>query len=196
MNALHLLITACLAASASGFIELFVGQCPKITTKTNFDLNRYLGLWFSYENFDAPFQWGSTCVRALYSIKPNGRIKVINSGYSDVRLFGRSFYRSPIRIEGEAFIVDPAKPGGLNVRFGGQPDTDGGRANYLIMDTDYDNYSVVYSCSKQSIFKIELAWILTRQKGVRPANIDTIYQTLTDYGVNVTNFKRVDHSNC
>ncbi|RUS71427.1 hypothetical protein EGW08_020810 [Elysia chlorotica] len=155
----------------------------------------YLGLWFSYANFDAPFQWGSTCVRALYSLKPNGKITVINSGNEDIKFYGRTIYRRPIRIEGEAFIVNRSEPAGLNVRFGG-PDFDGGKANYLIMDTDYDNFSVVYSCSQLSIFRIELAWILTRQKGVRPANLDSIYQRLTGYGVNVTNFKLVDHSDC
>ncbi|GFS18802.1 apolipoprotein D [Elysia marginata] len=195
MDVRCLFLAVCLVASASGAIDLFIGQCPQVPTKPDFELNKYLGLWFSYANFDAIFQFGSSCVRALYSLKSDGKIKVVNSGSFDFRLFGRSVWRVPIRIEGEAFIVDPQTPGGLNVKFGNQPDM-GGKANYLIMDTDYDNYSVVYSCTELGSARNELAWILTRQKGVRPANLDNIYQRLTGYGVNVTNFKLIDHSNC
>lgn len=196
MKTLHVLAVVCLAASASGFIELTIGKCPQVPTKPDFDLNKYLGLWFSYVNFDAPFQWGSTCVKALYKLKSNDKIQVVNSGFNDFRFFGLSFGKTPIRIVGEAFIVDPQKPGGLNVRFGNQPGFDPTIPNYLIMDTDYNNFSVVYSCTEESIFKIEFAWILTRQRGVAPTNLNSLYGRLTGYGVNVTNFKLVDHSNC
>ncbi|GFN77473.1 apolipoprotein d [Plakobranchus ocellatus] len=196
MAALQLLLSVCLVASASGFIVMSVGQCPNIPTKPDFDLNKYLGLWFSYENFDAPFQWATTCVSALYSLKPNGNIRVINSGFRDIRIFGRSVHRSSTRAVGEAYIVNSTQPGGLNVRFGNQPDLDGGKANYLVVDTDYDNYSVVYSCSQQSILKIELAWILTRVRGQAPANVDAIKANLEAYDVDTSNFKRIDHSNC
>ena len=38
--------------------------------------------------------------------------------------------------------------------------------DYEILDTDYDSYAVVYSCSQFLFFKYELGWILTREAKV------------------------------
>ena len=38
--------------------------------------------------------------------------------------------------------------------------------DYEILDTDYDSYAVVYSCSQFLFFKYELGWILTREANV------------------------------
>jgi len=186
---------------SQSFIVITWGSCPDIPTKPDFDLQQYLGLWFSYENFDAPFQFGASCVSANYSILPDNNIKVLNVGFRDFKIFGRVLHRSLQVAEGRARVVDPNVPGGLQVQFDGQPDMGGGddEANYLIVDTDYTTYSLVYSCSQPISFiplKVEFAWVLTRARAARPANLDELRRTLQMKGVNPNYFKLIDHSNC
>mmetsp|Transcript_1437 Transcript_1437/g.2514 ORF Transcript_1437/g.2514 Transcript_1437/m.2514 type:complete len:143 (-) Transcript_1437:43-471(-) len=65
--------------------------------------------------------------------------------------------------DGEARIMDPSKKeGALGVSFSvWQPFW----ANYNVLDTDYDNYAVVYSCTSIlfGLYKSEFAWVLMRQ---------------------------------
>ena len=51
--------------------------------------------------------------------------------------------------------------------FGSEPT----EANYLIMDTDYDSYSMVYSCDPNSI---AMYWILSRTPTMDEATIDQL----------------------
>jgi apolipoprotein D and lipocalin family protein len=53
-----------------------------------------------------------------------------------------------------------------NVTFGGQ---EGGRANYWILSTDYDNYAVVVSCSNLPLSRsFESFWLLSRTPKITP----------------------------
>ncbi|CAL1544153.1 unnamed protein product [Lymnaea stagnalis] len=192
-------VLATLAASANAFLVMSLGKCPDIPIKEDLDLNQYLGKWYSYENFDAPFQFGLSCITANYSIRPDGNIKVLNGGVKKLKIFGRTVMRTPTNIEGEARIVNSDRPAGLAVKFPGQPDMgDNNKANYNIISTDYRTYSLVYSCSQPTLLpvKVEFVWILTRERGVRPDNINALKTNLRVYGVKTENFKPVDNTEC
>lgn len=47
------------------------------------DLNRFLGKWYEIARFDHSFERGMQKVTAEYSLMPDGKIKVINSGYKN-----------------------------------------------------------------------------------------------------------------
>jgi len=49
----------------------------------NFQLERYLGLWYEIARLDHPFERGLSHVTAYYSMNPDGSVRVINRGYSD-----------------------------------------------------------------------------------------------------------------
>ncbi|KAK3801716.1 hypothetical protein RRG08_033900 [Elysia crispata] len=194
------LLAVCVASS-SAFIVIRPGTCPRVATKQNFELNKYLGLWFSYENFDVPFQFGSSCVTALYSpASQPGAIRVVNSGVQRIKIGNEYKITGRDRAVGQAVVVDPKVPGGLKVSFGGSmPDfLDSDEANYQIMDTDYSNFSMVYSCSDFSPLpiKIESAWVLTRVPGKRPANLDDIYENLRSYNIDPSYFRRINQDKC
>ncbi|XP_055889392.1 apolipoprotein D-like [Biomphalaria glabrata] len=174
------------------------GPCPEIPRKQNFDLQKYVGKWYNSETFPAPFQFAMDCITAEYTLKPDGTVKVNNSAVRDIKIFGKTIFKQPTYIIGEAKVLDPSKPADLYVKFPGQPEFDKTRANYLVLDTDYVNYSLVYSCSRlASIFpKVEFAWILGRVRGQKPAQTDQLKALLTSYKVNVKNFKTVDWSSC
>ena len=46
--------------------------------------------------------------------------------------------------------------------------------DYKVLDTDYTDYSVVYSCSDWWIAHEEFAWILSRDRGYSAANSDEL----------------------
>jgi len=186
------------AASAIGVFRL--GKCPQVDSVQNFDINRYMGKWWEYERFPAIFEYGVECGFANYTLMDNGKIKVLNSGIQHIKFLWFTIKRERTNAVGEAAIVDPAQPSRLQVSFGGMP-AGSGEANYFLVDTDYDNYAVVYSCSPliplpglDSTSNIQFAWILTRAQGVKPANYDAIIARLTSFGVDVSPFITVDQS--
>ena len=69
----------------------------------------------------------------------DGRIKVFNYAY----YWPWSFTACWISIEGTAFC--DSSQGKCNVEFFKEASSDGAR-NYQVIDTDYDNYSLVYYC--------------------------------------------------
>jgi apolipoprotein D and lipocalin family protein len=60
--------------------------CKKIdvTPVSNFDLNRYLGVWQEIARFDHRFERGLTDVQAEYRLKEDGTIEVLNSGFDSL----------------------------------------------------------------------------------------------------------------
>ncbi|MBR6470389.1 MAG: lipocalin family protein [Victivallales bacterium] len=50
---------------------------------SSFDLNRYLGEWFEIARFDHTFERGIEEAKATYSLRPDGKVEVQNSGVKD-----------------------------------------------------------------------------------------------------------------
>ncbi len=92
----------------------------------------------------------------------------------------------PIPITGKAVVVNRNRPNELSVGFFGEPNLS--QPNYIVLDTDYTSYSLVYSCTQSapSIFssgKTEYAWILSRQKTLDQATVQRLENMLTSIGV-------------
>jgi apolipoprotein D and lipocalin family protein len=115
------------------------GPCPDVQIKEDLEVEPYLGTWFSHHQYPATFSIGATCITAEYGLNPNGSVSVVNSQ------IGRN--GEPNSVEGHAVVVGPGR---LQVFFPGAPTTfeeQEPRGNYWVLDTDYENYSVVYSCA-------------------------------------------------
>ena len=53
------------------------------TTVKEFNLERYLGTWYEIARFDHRFERGLVGVTATYSMRDDGKIKVVNQGYKN-----------------------------------------------------------------------------------------------------------------
>jgi len=108
-------------------------------------------------------------------------------------------------VEGSASFADPANTnkGELVVSFAGTPSFgDAGtraaaaNANYIVVDTDYTSYSVVYSCTKLFFARKESLWILTRDQKPDQSVIDTAYGKARDLGLPVSSLKVTNQDGC
>jgi apolipoprotein D and lipocalin family protein len=77
-----------------------------------FELPRYLGTWYEIARLDHSFERGLTDISAEYSLRDDGGVKVLNSGY-DVEHGQRKI------AEGKAYFIDTADIGRLKVSFFG-----------------------------------------------------------------------------
>lgn len=59
-------------------------------------------------------------------------------------------------------MVCPDDTGACIVNFSGPPDAESSR-NYKIVATDYDSYTIVYSCFGFVEFHYDIVWIMTRE---------------------------------
>ena len=119
-----------------------------------FFLYQYTGDWFQVQGIPSFFQPADTqCVRATYKLRDEKSISVRNIGY-----FGDS-QDDFQEICGYAESKDPSNPAQLKLHFPGTPEGD-----YWVLDTDYDNWSAVYSCGDIfGLVKFEYAFLLTRE---------------------------------
>ena len=81
---------------------------PPPATVPNVDLARYAGTWYEIARYDHWFERGLVGVTASYTVRPDGRIDVLNRGRQD------SLSGSESRATATAWVV---APGQLKVRF-------------------------------------------------------------------------------
>lgn len=110
------------------------------------DINRYLGKWYEIARFDHRFERDMVGVCAEYTMRKDGKIKVLNSGYK------HSFEGEYSQAIGKAKLPDTDEPGKLKVSFflffyG----------DYYILDLDEDyEWALIGSSTDKYL------WILSR----------------------------------
>lgn len=72
---LAIIMTLCTLAGNAGKVDN--------STVESLNLGKYLGLWYEIARFDHSFERGLQNVTAVYSIRTDGKIKVVNSGWKD-----------------------------------------------------------------------------------------------------------------
>lgn len=133
------------------FSFIFIGGCQtqklgKMNNSTvkELDLQRYLGTWYEIARFDHRFERGLQGATATYSMRDDGKIKVLNQGFKN-GLNGKLSVA-----EGKAKLTD--EPGKLKVSFFWFF-----YADYYVMELD-ENYQWALIGSKSDKY----LWILSR----------------------------------
>lgn len=134
-----------------------------IDTKTvdNLNLDKYLGTWYEIARFPHSFEKDLIGVTAIYSMREDGKIKVINQGYKNT-LDGKLSVA-----EGKAKIPDVSNPGKIKVSFFWIF-----YADYNVLELDSVNYQWVLIGSSSDKY----LWILSRT----PKMDSTIYNMLIE----------------
>lgn len=120
-----------------------------ISVVKNFKLEPYMGTWYEVARFDFKYEKDLSNVTATYSIKPNGKVKVVNRGYNFVKDKWE-------QANGKADFVNTTNEGALKVSFFG-PFYSG--YNVVLMEPDYEN-ALIFGENTDYI------WILSRKKTI------------------------------
>lgn len=137
------------------------------------EAERYMGSWYEiYHSAGEGFQpdrW--KCNQATYTdLDAEGNFKVYNSSEDLLATHAPRF-----GIHGQAKCPADSWSGGCFVRFFHQPwDT---VPNYNIIDTDYENYSIIYECRPD---KMVYLWIMSRQPTLDQVYVDQIMDTVAE----------------
>lgn len=139
-----------------------------VATVKSLDVARYMGRWYEIARYDHRFERGMTHVMADYTLLPDGKIRVVNTGVKNGRRK---------QITGKAKQPDPLRyPGRLEVSF------------FLWFYSDYyilelgENYrySVVGSSSADYL------WILSRTPQMEKSLLDGILLRLEQRGYDLS----------
>ena len=155
---LMIMVCACAAASTS--------KLPPLSTVPSVDLKRYLGTWYEIASYPQWFQKGCVAVKAEYSLRDDGAIRVINSCRTET-------FDGELRLaKGKAWVVDTQSNAKLKVRFFWPFSGD-----YWIIDlgADYE-YAVVGAPGRDYL------WILSRTPAMSTAVLDGILARLEAQG--------------
>uniref|UniRef100_A0A3P8U4T7 Apolipoprotein D n=1 Tax=Amphiprion percula TaxID=161767 RepID=A0A3P8U4T7_AMPPE len=172
MNVVRVFSLTLLSVMAMNAQVIVPGRCPKPAVQKNFDAARYLGTWYEIKKLPHTFQKGE-CSTATYSLKSPGVVGVLNK-----ELLADGTINT---ISGYAVSKSPSEPAKLLVSFFDNSPP----APYWVLSTDYDSYSLVYSCTDLGVLRVEFAWVMSRQPTLPEETIKELYSTLSSIGVNV-----------
>jgi apolipoprotein D and lipocalin family protein len=143
------------------------------------DLNRYLGKWYEIATIPQRFQKGCHCVTAEYSLRKNGKIKVVNSCRKD---HPDGPFKQAI---GRAKVVRGSNNAKLKVSFFGPF-----WGNYWIIALDQQDYqwAVVSDPSRKTL------WILCRTPQMDGALYQQIVEHCHTVRINTDLLQKTDQS--
>jgi apolipoprotein D and lipocalin family protein len=124
-NAISIFATVLLFASTA-----YSAPKDPLMSVPRLDLERYLGRWYEIARYQHGFEKDLVGVTAEYSLRPDGRIEVVNSGFK-ATLEGKYS-----QVKAVAWRPDASRPGALKVRFFGLFSSD-----YLVFGLDDKDYS-------------------------------------------------------
>ncbi len=147
------------------------------TTVQELDLDKYLGKWYEIARYPHRFEKDLQGVTATYSMRPDGKIKVLNQGYQG-------------SVDGpKSIAVGKAKrnkngiPSQFRVSFFWIF-----YADYFVLELE-PNYQWALVGSSSDDF----LWILSRSSKMDESTYHHILQLARDRGYDLTNLQKVEH---
>lgn len=142
-----------------------------IDNSVDLDVERYEGVWFEQvRTHNSPFENDCFCSQANYTLANDGSLIVDNSCRKGAAI-------APISsATGKAIIPYSKHTGFLLVSFW-LPFV---KASYVVLDTDYTNYSIIASCPR--FYGDGLVWILTRDQTPEPTFIENLKNKTSSFG--------------
>lgn len=129
-----------------------VAVAPGVVPVNGFELSRYLGKWYEIARLDHSFERNLERVAAEYSLREDGGVRVINSGYS-IKNGKRKV------AEGKAYFVSNESTGHLKVSFFGPF-----YGSYVVFELDKDDYQYAFVTS----YNKDYLWLLSRSPTIEP----------------------------
>jgi apolipoprotein D and lipocalin family protein len=148
---------------------------PELKTVESVDVKRYMGTWFEIARFPQRFEKGLVGITANYTLLPEGKVSVVNSGYKG-DLNGKLK-----TIKGKAWVADTKTNAKLKVSFF-WPFS----ANYWILElgNDYE-YAVVGDESRKYL------WILSRTPQMDEAVYNELLKRVQDKGFDISKLEKI-----
>lgn len=176
MKTIKRIVLLTLASTLFGFIS-----CKSIpqgaSVVQNFDAQQYVGTWYEIARIDFKQERNLNNTVAQYTLKDNGEIKVVNSGYNYVKQEWK-------KAEGNAkFRGDPTQ-GALKVSFFG-PFYSG--YNVFAVDRDY-KYALVGGKN------FDYLWILSREKTIPEVTKQEYLKIATQFGYDINDLIWIEHN--
>ena len=147
-------------------MKTFYKDKGKIPVVCDLDLKRYLGNWYEIGRLPLKSEENLDNIRAVYNLKKNGDIEVVNSGYKKGK---------KKEIRGRAWVKNKKCKGALLVRFFWPFKSE---YNIIKLDKNY-NYAVVMVNTKDNL------WILSRKPQMDDKTYGEIIDFLNDKGFNI-----------
>ena len=146
------------------------------STVDEFDLSRYLGVWYEIARYDHSFERGLDNTMAQYILEDDGKVVVLNTGWK----------KGKFKLaEGKAKYPDPkGEPGALRVSF------------FLFFYSDYnvmmvdENYQISLVGSKAEKY----LWILSRTPEPDPDLLKMVLEEAESRGYDTSELIWVDQS--
>jgi apolipoprotein D and lipocalin family protein len=151
---------------AAAMLSGCLGVPASVEPVQGFDLNRYLGKWYEIARLDHSFEEGLDNVTAVYSLRDDGGVNVVNRGF----LSKDNVYQEA---QGRAYFVNDSDEGYLKVSFF-RPFY----ASYVIFELDQDGYQYAFVSGPDTSF----LWLLSRTPTVEQALLDHFIETSASLG--------------
>jgi apolipoprotein D and lipocalin family protein len=145
---------------------------------TGFELDRYLGTWYSIARLDHRFERGLSNVSATYKMRDDGGVSIVNRGYKVARNKWKE-------ATGKAYFVGDQTVGQLKVSFFG-PFYGG----YNIVELDKDNYQYVLISGPNRGY----LWILARSPELDADILSALVHKARELNFPVDELVYVEHS--
>lgn len=167
--------------SALGLACFMISGCSSdepLPTVDTLDLHKYAGTWYEIARLPNSFEKGLQCVTANYTVKDNGKVRVLNSGRKEPSL------EKVKNAKGKAYVPDPSYPARLKVTFFWPF---AGDYYVIALDEDY-THALVGSPSR------EYLWILSRTKTLGQKKTDRLLEIASAQGFDVEQMVWIDQS--
>ncbi|XP_067124045.1 apolipoprotein D-like [Centruroides vittatus] len=145
----------------------------------NFDIEQFAGRWYEIERTLSIFETLWNCPTTQISITGEG-IQFERGAFAS--LFNRNHYHRILRSKLTA--PDSRRPSRMEFTMRGITEP----VKYVVLDTDYGNYSLVWSCYESrplggALGHFEYVWLLSRTPKMEPTFQQSLYTLLDDNGI-------------
>lgn len=164
------------------------GSCPSIKTFPNLDVEKFLGLWYVIQQTDTT----SSCLTMDYSRSSPTQLRATKS--RQLLVLDSFSIEHTNSYTAKLDMPDLDNPAAMRVKW---PLNLAGKADYRVVDTDYDNYAVVFECQKFANFLHRKSTaILARSPSLSNEIISEERKALNDMGISTGDLDAIDHSVC